>query len=154
MKHWFRAAALLLCLALLTGCGAGKTALPEPGALAERLLAAASDGPEMAAMPADYLREQTGLKPEDYESAAYYVPSSATAPDEWILVKCKDADAAAAVRTKLENRLAMKEQAAQVYLTEQLPTIRAGVVRTDGLTVSLLVSEKLDALLKVYESFG
>ena len=154
MKYGLRAAALLLAIALLAGCGGTqKAALPEPEELAKALLAAAADGPEMASMPADYLLEQTGLAPEDYEAMAYYVPASATAPDEWIIVRCADADQAAAAKEKLENRLALKEQAAQVYLTEQLPVIREGAVRTDGLTVSLLVSEHPDALLGVYEAY-
>ncbi len=146
-----RAMALLLVLCLLTGCGSA-AALPEPAQLAAELLAAA-EGPEMSAMPASYLLEVTGIAPEDYESAVYLLPAGDVAPDELILVRCRDKAAAEAVRRKLEARLDLKAKAAQSYLTEQLPVIRAGTVRTDGLTVSLLVSERLDALQAVYDRF-
>jgi hypothetical protein len=144
--------ALLLGLCLLAGCGGRSASLPEPEALAEELLAAAK-GPEMSAMPPSYLQEVTGVAPEDYESAVYLLPADDTAPDELILVRCRDGAAAGRVREKLEARLAAKADAAQYYLTEQLPVIRAGKVRADGLTVSLLVSGDMAALLAVYDKY-
>ena len=142
--------ALLLAFCILSGCGGAE--LPEPEALAEELLAAAK-GPEMSAMPESYLQEVTGVAPEDYESAVYLLPSDDVAPDELILIRCRDRSAAEAVRKKLEARLEMKAEAAQFYLTEQLPTIRAGTVRVDGATVSLLVSGDMDAMQAVYDKY-
>lgn len=143
---------LLLAFCLLAGCGNRSVALPEPAALAEELLAAAQ-GPEMSMMPPSYLQEVTGIAPENYESAAYLLPADDTAPDELILIRCRDQAAAGRVREKLEARLAAKAEAAQYYLTEQLPVIRAGKVRVDGLTVSLLVSGDMDALQAVYDKY-
>lgn len=152
MKYKCRslAAFLLTAVLLLTGCG--KPELPEPQVLAAALLEAA-DGPEMAAMTADFLLENTGLSPADYESAVYYLPDGSTAPDELIVVRCADGAQAEAARERLEKRLSGKEQAAQYYLTEQLPVIRAGLVRRDGLTVTLLVSESLEAMQKVFARY-
>ena len=147
-----RILALVLALCLLGACGKRGAALPPPEALAEELLAAAK-GPEMSAMPPAYLQEVTGISPEDYESAVYLLPSGDTAPDELILIRCRDRAAADKVREKLEARLAAKADAAQYYLTEQLPVIRAGTVRADGLTVSLLVSGDMAALQAVYDKY-
>ncbi len=57
------------------------------------------------------------------------------------------------MKAKLEARLAAKAEAAQYYLTEQLPAIRAGTVRMDGFTVSLLVSGDMAALQAVYDKY-
>ena len=143
---------LLLAFCLLAGCGSRSAALPAPAALAEELLAAAK-GPEMSAMPESYLQEVTGIAPEEYDSAVYLLPSDDVAPDELILIRCRDQAAAGRVREKLEARLAAKAEAAQYYLTEQLPVIRGGKVRADGLTVSLLVSGDMDALQAVYDKY-
>ena len=143
---------LLLALLALMGCGKAKPELPEPQALAAELLEAAA-GPEMAAMPADFLQENTGLSPEDYLSAVYYLPENSTAPDELIVVRCAGEEAAEAARQRLEKRLARKEEAAKNYLTEQLPVIRAGAVRRDGLTVTLVVCENMEAVQQVFRRY-
>jgi hypothetical protein len=145
-------AILLLALLVLAGCGKAKPELPEPQALASALLEAAG-GPEMSVMPADFLLENTGLKPEDYVSAVYYLPESSTAPDELIVVRCADGEAAEAVKQRLEKHLARKEEAAKSYLTEQLPVIRGGSVRRDGFTVTLAVFENMEAVREVFQRY-
>lgn len=47
-----------------------------------------------------------------------------------------------------------KQESGQLYLTEYQPVLQAGIVRRDGLTVSLIVSDQLEDIMRVYDSLG
>lgn len=149
----FSVCAAALLLGLLCACAGGKTELPEPAAWYGEIDNAV-DLSAMTSFDAEYLEGMTGVGPELYESAVYYLLADGMGPDEIVIARAKDDAAAAELQEKLESRLAYKKKSATMYLTEYLPTIEAGVVRRDGLTVSLLVSEKVDAILEVYRNRG
>ena len=137
---------------LLTACGAEKSVLsPEPAALFSQIEQTVSVG-GMVDVAATFLEDELGITAEEYESAVYYLVEAGLAPDEIVIVKAKDEAAAVQIREKLEDRLAYKEESAQLYLTEFMPVIQNGVVRQDGLTVSLLVSEQVEQIEEVYHS--
>ena len=58
------------------------------------------------------------------------------------------------IQALLDQRLEYKQESGQLYLTEDQPMLQAGVVRRDGLTVSLIVSGQADEILRVYDGLG
>jgi hypothetical protein len=144
--------AILAAMFLLLSCSPKELALPEPAELFESVKAKV-ELPEMDEVAADYLNESTGVEESEYSSAVHYILSAGLAPDEIVIIKAKDSQAAAAILQKLENRLDYKEKSAENYLTEYLPMIKKGLVRRDGLTVSLIVSVKSEEIAGVYDSF-
>ena len=144
--------AALLLIAGLSACSAQRAELPEPGRLYETIRQAVSL-PEMVDVAADMLEANTGISAGEYTGAAYYIPVDSIAPEEIILVRAVDDAAARDIREKLESYLAYRVESARVYLTEYMPVLQAGVVRRDGLTVSLIVSEQVSGIVAVYDSF-
>lgn len=140
------------CLISLCACSAPAAELPAP----EELFAAIENTvelPEMADVADDYLESVLGLFPEDCDGAVYYLLAEGIAPDEIVIIQAKDDSSAKDIQKKLEERLDYKEQAAQIYLTEYMPVIQAGIVRRDGLTLSLIVSEQVEQIVQVYEQY-
>lgn len=95
------------------------------------------------------LEALTGIRPDSYDSAVCYRLCEGTAPDEIIIVRGRDEEAAGTIQERLEKRLKYKQESGQLYLTEYQPMLRAGVVRRDGLTVSLIVSGQIDDILRI-----
>lgn len=146
---------LVVCLALigLTACSAGKAQLPEPDKLYEEIRSSV----ELPAMTdvADYMLEaNTGITPEEYDGAVYYIPDEGMAPDQIIIVKAKDEAGAAGIEEKLSAWLTYQEEGSRMYLTEYMPLFQAGVVRRDGQMVSLIVSAQADEIVKVYQQYN
>ena len=140
------------CLFPLCACSAPAAELPAP----EELFAAIINTvelPEMTDVADDYLESVLGLFPEDCDGAVYYLLAEGIAPDEIVIIRAKDVSSAKDIQKKLEDRLDYKEQAAQLYLTEYTPVIQAGIVRRDGLTLSLIVSEQVEQIVQVYEQY-
>lgn len=153
MKRHTRPVPLLAAvLAVLCACASPAAELPPPDELFTQI-ADAAELPDMTDLADEYLESQLGLTAEDCDGAVYCLPSEGTAPDEIVIIRAKDSDGAEKIKTKLEERLAYRERAAQLYLTEHMPVIQAGVVRQDGLTLSLLISSRVDEILPVYERY-
>lgn len=143
--------ALPLLFLLLPGCRAGAKELPAPA----RLFAAIQtevELPEMVDTAETDLEALTGIGPDSYESAVCYQLSEGTSPDEIIIVHSRDREAAGSIQALLEKRLDYKQQSGGFYLTEYQPILQAGIVRRDGLTVSLIVSGQAGEIIQVYES--
>lgn len=64
-----------------------------------------------------------------------------------------DSSKAHDIEAKLKERVEHKRKSAESYLTENLPIIDAAIVRCDGNTVSMLITENIDAANSVYEKF-
>ena len=153
-----RIASAVVCMCalaalFLSGCGGRKAAVPEPEALWKEI-ESRTGMTGMTVMSEDYLWQNTGIEANSYEQAICCVPASAAAPDEIIIVRARDRETASEIEKQLKERLAYKEQAATRYLTEYMPVIRAGFVRRDGLTVSLIVSEKADEIRELFDRYG
>lgn len=144
--------AAILIIAGLSACSARQAELPEPGQLFETIRQTVRL-PEMADVAADMLEANTGIAAGQYVSAAYYIPMDSIAPEELILIRAVDDAAARDIREKLESYLDYRVESARMYLTEHMPILQAGVVRRDGLTVSLIVSEQVSEIVSVYENW-
>ena len=147
-----RVFAALILIAGLSACAAKPAELPEPERLFETIRQAARL-PEMADVTADMLEANTGIAAGEYVSAVYYIPMESIVPEEIILIRAVDGAAARDIEEKLESYLAYRVESARVYLTEYMPVLQAGVVRRDGLTVSLIVSEQVSGIVSVYDNF-
>ena len=144
--------AALLIAAGLSACSAKQAELPEPGQLFETIQEAVQL-PEMVDVAADMLEANTGISAGEYTGAAYYIPMDSVMPEEIILIRAVDDGAARDIREKLESYLDYRVEAARVYLTEYMPVLQAGVVRRDGLTVSLIISEQVSEITAVYDNW-
>ena len=110
--------------------------------------------PELVDMTGEYLEMGVGIQASSYDSAVYYLPADGTLPDEIAIIRAVDSRQADAIQSALEERLAYKEKSAQNYLTENLPVIQRGVIRRDGLTISLIVSEQVEEIEDLFDSMG
>ena len=144
--------AAILVIAGLSACSAQQAELPEPGQLFETIRQAVRL-PEMVDVAADMLEANTGIAAGEYAGAAYYIPMDSIMPEEIILIRAADAAAALDIQEKLESYLDYRVESARVYLTEHMPVLQAGIVRRDGLTVSLIVSEQVSEIVSVYENW-
>ena len=142
----------IILLALLSSCGKNAVDLPEPNELFA-YIQSEIELPNMVNVVNDFLEDNIGIEPDEYESAVYYILGVGLSPDEIIIVKAKDNAAAAVIKEKLEARLAYKAKSAEKYLTEYLPMINKGIVRRDGLTVSLIVSEYSEGINNIYRNW-
>lgn len=141
-----------LAVVLLAGCSEKKEELPEPQELFEAIQQEV-ELPEMVDLAEELLLDITGISENSYDSAVYFLLEKGTGPDEIVIIRAADEKAAGDIREKLEKRLEDKEKAAQVYLTEYMPIIQQGTVRKDGLTISMIVAEKAEEILRVYEKY-
>ncbi len=144
---------LFLLAILLSGCSAEMRELPPPAELFAAIQADV-DLPEMVDTAGTDLEALTGIGPDSYNGAVCYRLYEGTAPDEIIIVQGKDNEAAEKAQELLEKRLEYKQESGQLYLTEYQPMLQAGIVRRDGLTVSLIVSVQVEEILLVYDGLG
>ncbi len=142
---------LAVLILLLPGCGAKERDMPEPDQLVVMIQEAVTL-PEMIDAGGNYLELLTGISPDSYDGAVCYLLAEGTAPDEIIIIHAKDASSAKTIQHLLENRLAYKAKSVERYFTEYQPVVQAGVVRRDGLTVSLIVSDQVSEITQVYEN--
>ena len=142
--------AVVLLLAL-AGCAKQSKELPAPSELYAKINEKI-ELPEMLEMPQELISDYYGIEPEWYESIIAYKCQNIMRPDEIIIVKAVSKDAADNVKAKLEAWMAYKEKSAENYFTDTVDFIRNGVIRLDGLTVSLLVAADIDKVVKVFES--
>ena len=144
---------LLVLALLLSGCGSREKELPAPAELFATIQADV-DLPEMIDTAETDLEALTGIGPDSYDSAVCYRLCEGTAPDEIIIVRSWDEETAGSIQELLEKRLDYKQESGQLYLTEYQPILQAGIVRRDGLTVSLIVSDQVEDIMRVYDSLG
>lgn len=135
---------------LLSGCQAEARELPPPAELLAAIQADV-DLPELVDTAETDLEALTGVGPETCDSAVCCRLREGVAPDELIIVRAASAGDADQIQELLEQRLDHKREAGALYLTEYQPMLQAGVVRRDGLTVSLIVSGQVEEIIRVYD---
>lgn len=142
---------LLVLALLLSGCGSRVKELPAPAELFAAIQADV-DLPEMIDTAETDLEALTGIGPDSYDGAVCYRLCEGTAPDEIIIVRGRDEETAGSIQELLEKRLDYKQESGRLYLTEYQTMLRAGGVRRDGLTISLIVSGQIDDILRIYDN--
>jgi len=142
---------LLAAALLLSACTAKHPAadLSDPAALYSAMTEVTELG-DMFALTDEDLLYMIGVDPQWYTSCAAYMASEGTSPEEILIFRAADAASAERILETLENRLQYKRACAAQYLVENQSLLRDGVVRADGLTVSLIVTEDIEAVHSVY----
>lgn len=152
MKRFRMIVTSLLLAVLLAACSNQKTELPPPTQLFEELQNSVSL-PEMTDVSTYMLEDNTGISSVDYTEAVYYILEAGMAPDQIIIILAKDEASAADAEEKLQSWLDYQIKSAQIYLTEYMPLLQAGVIRRDGLTVSLIVSPEAEQIIEFYQTY-
>lgn len=142
---------LLLLTMILSGCRSETQELPPPTELFAAIQAKV-ELPKMVDTAETDLEALTGIESDTYDSAVCYRLYEGTAPDEIIIVHARDNEMSREIQLLLEKRLGYKRESGELYLTEYQPMLRDGVVRLDGLTVSLIVSERADEIVQIYNA--
>ena len=151
----FMVLAVIFAWLITGGCSkdvpASEKEFPPPSEL-YGMIEDAADLPEMAKLEIDLFPYIYGIETEWFEEAVSYSSIDITRPDEIVIVKCLSRDTADEVFEKLKFRLAYKNKSAQNYFPETIIFIKNGVIRQDDLTVSLLVLEKIDTVVNLYDN--
>ena len=142
---------LLLLTMILSGCRLETQELPPPTELFAAIQAKV-ELPKMVDTAETDLEALIGIESDTYDSAVCYRLYEGTPPDEIIIVHARDNEMSREIQLLLEKRLGYKRESGELYLTEYQPMLRDGVVRLDGLTVSLIVSERVDEIVQIYNA--
>ena len=118
------------------------------------MLAKFSFDGEMLALDANDLLDLYGVNSADVKQFAAAVNTSGIDCDEVVLVEAVNADAAARVKTALDNRYQAKLNETENYLPDEYAVIKTCSVTMDGNYVAMIVAPNAEELTKIYrESF-
>jgi len=141
---------VIIAAFIMTGCAKTAAEIPSPAEV-YTLISEEVELPEMVLLPQDLLSDYYGIEPEQYNEALSYTSRSTDIPDEIVIIKAASENDAKVILERLNTRLAFKEKSAANYFAETLVSIKNGIVRQDGLTVSLLVSGDIDKITAIYD---
>lgn len=142
----------LLSFLILSGCTKKTVELPAPDILYSDVAEAAMLS-EMIELTPEELQNIVGVDPEDCIEFAAYQAGWGTSADEIIIIQAVNSSKAYDIEVKLKERVEHKRKSAETYLTENLPIIDAAIVRRDTDTVSMLITENIDAVDSVYKKY-
>lgn len=142
---------LALSLLLLVGCSGGAAKTADLAAV-KTSLEGQFDLTGMMALSEDDLLDMFGIKMDDVKQYVALVAKTSTSADEILLFEAKDADAAARVREKVDNRYQAKLNEAKDYLPDEYAKIKACKVEASGNFISLIVSSDAEAMTKLYQA--
>ena len=142
---------LALSLILLVGCSGGAAKTADLAAV-KTSLEGQFDLTGMMALSEDDLLDMFGIKMDDVKQYVALVAKTSTSADEILLFEAKDADAAARVREKVDNRYQAKLNEAKDYLPDEYDKIKACKVEASGNSISLIVSSDAEAMTKLYQA--
>ena len=135
----------------LTACGKKETA--KTANLPEVLAKFSFDG-EMLTLDENDLMDLYGINSADVKQYAAAVNTSGIDCDEVVLAEAVDADAAARIKTALDNHYQAKLNETESYLPDEYAIIKTCSVTTDGNYVAMIVAPNAEELTKIYsESF-
>ena len=148
---------LLLCAALLCGCGAqtpaGETAATghaEPvdmTALYTRL--EAMDMPEMVELDEGLRLDLYGIRSEDVKQVKVMICTDGLRADEFWLIEAVDEAAAQKLKGLAENRVKQKDAESITYSPEQNVIVKKSVVETVGRYVYFICSPDVEAMTDI-----
>lgn len=107
---------------------------------------------DMSDFDAKRLKRVFGITEEQAEDFSGAICTDGLRQDEFIYVKAKDEVAAKEVADKLQNDWQSKYNVIKNYDPDQVKIIESAKVETDGLYVSLVISEKADQIKQIYKN--
>lgn len=99
----------------------------------------------------DRLDRKYGITEDMVDEFAGAVDASSVSMCEIVLVKAADADSAAEIEKKLNNRLDSLLKQSKNYAPEQAAVIEKSKVETNGLYVSMIIAENADKITEIYK---
>ncbi len=99
----------------------------------------------------DRLDRKYGITEEMVDEFAGGADASSISMCEIVLVKAADADSAAEIEKKLNNRLDSLLKQSKNYSPEQAAVIEKCKVETNGLYVSMIIAEDADKITEIYK---
>lgn len=149
MKKYALIAALLAAAMTFTACGGNEStssgnsasAPASDKSISERTaeLLAAVEFPEMAEVPADNLMVYYKLDQADITEFSAYVAGAGVYPDEFGIFVAKDAETAATVKERLEERVEKQRNTYADYSPDEMYKFDDYFVTVNGNTVSFAV---------------
>lgn len=152
MKRTISLLLALIALLSLVGCAGSQPADVDLNEILTEMEKQVSLSEMMTLQESD-LTDLYGIQPADVEQFYGSMVGDGISPDEIVMIKAKDADAAARVRQALESRLQNKRNEAKGYNPDAYSLMQKSKVSLKGNYVSLLVSSEQDKLTSVYDSF-
>lgn len=105
---------------------------------------------DMADFDARRLKRVFGITDEQAEDFSGAICTDGLRQDEFIYVKAKNETAAKEIADKLQNDWQSKYNVIKNYDPDQVKIIESAKVETNGLYVSLVISEKADQIKQIY----
>lgn len=143
------ASALVLCLAIITGCGAKEVKLSEVMDKINSDFSLSLQKLESA----DELNTYYSIDTADVKQFAAEIDPNNNAPVEIVIIEAVDADAASRVESALTTRYNAIYSQYSSYTPEQLDMVKACKVTKDGNYVSMIVADKGSEMLDVFYSY-
>lgn len=143
------ASALVLCLAIITGCGAKEVKLSEVMDKINSDFSLSLQKLESA----DELNTYYSIDTADVKQFAAEIDANNNAPVEIVMIEAVNADAASRVESALTTRYNAIYSQYSSYTPEQLDMVKACKVTKDGNYVSMIVADKGSEMLDVFYSY-
>lgn len=93
-----------------------------------------------------------GITTDEVEQFAGGINNSGVKQEEIVLIMAADSESAEKIKTALENRRESKYNENKNYNPEQAEIIEKSKVQTNGMYVSLIISENSDKITEIYKS--
>lgn len=142
-------AAVMLALLALAGCGASNA---KPLSEIYDDIKSQVQLSEMNEITSITALSRYGITEDQVEEFAGGVNNSGVEQEEIVLVKATGSDAAAAVKTALENRYNSKLNENKNYNPEQAAMIEQCSVEQNGLYVSMIISPNAEKITEIYKT--
>lgn len=143
------ASALVLCLVIITGCGAKEVKLSEVMDKINSDFSLSLQKLESA----DELNTYYSIDTADVKQFAAEIDPNNNAPVEIVMIEAVNADAASRVESALTTRYNAIYSQYSSYTPEQLDMVKACKVTKDGNYVSMIVADKGSEMLDVFYSY-
>ncbi len=147
-----RVFSLLLCPLLLVLAACGGSAADLPLVPLRDAIIASLDMENAAVLDGDSLYSLYGIPAADYTDMAGFQAMNGIFPDECVLVRAADKDAAGRVRDHLQTRLDQVLAQSRDYAPDAYAQARQCAVETDGLTVRLFLSGSREEMERLYQT--
>lgn len=143
--------AIIFCLAV-AGCGGSSSKELDISAFASAAVEKVDFGDELLSVPENMLSDYYVLPKDKVSASAVYVSGTGATASELAVFKCKDADAAKAVKAAVETRIAEQTASYENYRPDEKFRLENAFVAVKGNYVVFAVSNDNAAVEKLLDS--
>ncbi|WP_391120976.1 DUF4358 domain-containing protein [Psychrobacillus sp. L3] len=141
---------------VITGCSNDKSSTIEAKLPAKEMadqMVKEVEQPALIELQADQVKDFYKLDPEKLEEYSIRIPMMNVKTNEIAILKVKDTKDVPAVETAVKERAENVKKQFEHYLPDQYENAKNYKLVTKGNYVLLVISDKADELVKVYDSF-